>query len=407
MAFPLPDVPSIAVLPFVNMSEDPKQEFLCDGMTEAIITALSKVPRMFVIARNSTFTYKGKPIKVKQVSEELGVRYVLEGGIQRSGDRVRITVRLIDALTGRHLWAERYERDLKDLFALEDEIIIKILTGVRVKLEGGDVSRSEKYAEKYYRGKQGLDCYLKLMQAAGYSQRFNIENNNLARRMLEEAIATCPENPLAYVNLGWVYYFDCILGNTKSIPETVEKGIELAQKALAMDDSIASYGHGLLCRLYSLKREHDKAIAEGERAVALNPSGWNQLTNYGNSLTFAGRPEEAIPLLQKVIRLNPYGPAYMYNNLGRPLLLTGRYEEAVSAYRKAIQLGPDNFYAHAELAATYIMMGREKEARAEAAEVVRINPKFSLDYYLPAFKDQSSGEKIVNAWRKAGVELKK
>ena len=140
MAFPLPDVPSIAVLPFVNMSEDPKQEFLCDGMTEAIITALSKVPRLFVIARNSTFTYKGKPVKVKQVSEELGVRYVLEGSVQRSGDRVRITAQLIDALTGNHLWAERYDRDLKDIFALQDEITIKILTATQVKLTEGETS---------------------------------------------------------------------------------------------------------------------------------------------------------------------------------------------------------------------------------------------------------------------------
>jgi len=404
MAFPLPDEPSIAVLPFVNMSGDPKQEFLCDGITEEIITALSKVPRLFVIARTSTFTYKGKPVKIKQVSEELGVRYVMEGSVQRSAGRIRINVQLIDALTGRHLWAERYEGDLKDLFALQDEITIKILMGVQVKLEGGSPSSSAKYAEKYYRGKQGLDCYLKLRQATGYIQRFNIENNNLARRVLKEAIATCPENPLAYVHLGWVYYFDFILDNTKSPRETIEKGIELAQKALAMDDSIAAYAHGLLCRLYSLNREHDKAIAEGERAVALSPSGWSALTNYGNSLTFAGRPEEAIPLLQKVIRLNPFGPAYMYNNLGRPLLLTGRYDEAVSAYKKAIQLGPDNVYARAELAATYIMMGREEEARAEAAEVLRINPKFSLDYYLPGFKDRSSAEKVVNAWRKAGVK---
>ena len=138
MAFPLPDVPSIAVLPFVNMSGDPKQEFLCDGITEEIITALSKVPRLFVIARNSTFTYKGKPVKVKQVSEELGVRYVLEGSFQRSGDRVRITAQLIDALTGNHLWAERYDRDLKDIFAVQDEITMKILTAMQVKLTEGE-----------------------------------------------------------------------------------------------------------------------------------------------------------------------------------------------------------------------------------------------------------------------------
>jgi adenylate cyclase len=312
MAFPLPDEPSIAVLPFVNMSEDPKQEFLCDGMTEAIITALSKVPRMFVIARNSTFTYKGKPVKVKQVSEDLGVRYVLEGSLQRSGDRLRITAQLIDALTGNHLWAERYDRDLKDIFALQDEITIKILNGIRVKLTmGGEVSMSQKYAEKYYRGKQGLNCYLKLMEASGYLQRFNIQDDNVARRMIEEAIAMCPENPMGYIHLGWVYHNDYFLGNTKSPQETLGKGIELAQKALAMDDSLAR-PHGLLCALYTAKREYDKAIAEGERGAALNPGGTYELLNYAASLCYAGRPEEAIQSFQKAIRLNPFNPAGLY-----------------------------------------------------------------------------------------------
>jgi adenylate cyclase len=407
MAFPLPDVPSIAVLPFVNMSGDPKQEFFSDGMTEEIITALSKLPGLFVIARTSTSTYKGKPVKVKQVSEELGVRYVLEGSVQRSGDRVRITAQLIDALTGHHLWAERYDRDLKDIFALQDEITIKILRAIQVKLEGGDVSGFEKFAEKYYRGKQGLDCYLKATQAMGYMQRFNRADNNLARRMIEEAIAICPENPVDYIHLGYVYYFDLVLGNTKSPRETLEKGIEMAQKALAMNDSIPD-AHGLLSRLYSSKGEHDKAIAEGERAVALNPSGWGVLTNYGNSLTYAGRPEEAIPLLQKVIRLNPFGPAYIYSNLGRALGMTGRFEESVSAYKKAIQLAPDNIPYHAELVVTYSMMGREEKARAEAAEVLRINPKYSLDHFeqtvLRSYKDPSVRLKIINAMRKAGLK---
>src|SRR5512136_2221858 len=167
MAFPIPDKPSIAVLPFMNMSDDPKQEFFSDGITEEIITALSKVPNLFVISRNSTFTYKGKPIKVKQVSEELGVRYVVEGSVQRSADRVRIIAQLIDALSGHHLWAESYDRDLKDIFALQDEITIKVLGSTQVKLtEGGQVWKPE----KYYRGKQGLDCYLKLIEASGHYQ---------------------------------------------------------------------------------------------------------------------------------------------------------------------------------------------------------------------------------------------
>jgi adenylate cyclase len=219
---------------------------------------------------------------------------------------------LIDALTGNHLWAERYDRDLKDIFALEDEITIKILNGVRVKLTmGGEVSMSQKYAERYYRGKQGLDCYLKLMEASGHFQRFNIQDNSMARRMIEEAIAMCPENPMGYLYLGWVYHNDYFLGNTKSPRETLEKGIELAQKALAKDDSIAG-AHALLCALYTAKREHDKAIAEGERGVALNPGGTSELLNYAASLSYAGRPEEAIQLFQKAIRLNPFNPAGLY-----------------------------------------------------------------------------------------------
>jgi adenylate cyclase len=390
-------------MPFVNMSEDPKQEFLCDGMTEAIITALSKVPRMFVIARNSTFTYKGKPVKVKQVSEDLGVRYVLEGSLQRSGDRLRITAQLIDALTGNHLWAERYDRDLKDIFALQDEITIKILTGVHVKLAGGDVSRAERFAEKYYKGKQGLDCYLKLMEAESYYARWNIQDNNIARRIIEEAIAMCPENPMGYIHLGFVYHHDHALGNTKSPQETLEKGIELAQKALAMDESIAS-AHSLLCGLYRRMREYEKSIAEGERAVALDPGGAGVLTHYAVSLGAVGRPEESIPLFQKAIRLDPFSSPY--RSFGDALREAGRFEEAASALKKAIQLAPDDIRAHYYLAATYIMMGREKEARAEAAEVLRIDPKFSLDFLakiLP-YKDQSERDKVINALRKAGLK---
>jgi len=405
MAFPLPEEPSIAVLPFVNMSGDPKQEFLCDGMTDEIITALTKIPQLFVIARNSTFTYKEKPVKVKQVSEELGVRYVLEGSFQKSGDRVRIGVQLVDALTGNHLWAERYERDLKDIFALQDEITIKILTGVQSKLAltGGDVSSAEKLAEKYYRGKQGLDCYMKLIQCPRTIG--NIEENNLNRRLAEEAIAMCPDNPMGYSRLGLTCLMDYWLGNTKSPKEALGKGIELAQKAIALDDSIAR-PHALLGMLYTMTREYDKAIAEGERAVALNPGDTGILSSYAESLNYVGRQEEAIPILEKAIRLTPTGSAHLYRLLGMTLRNSGRFEEAVSTLKKAIQLAPDNIFSHLNLANTYSLMGREKEARDEAAEVLRINPKFSLDYYVKRlpFKDQSQTDKVANPLRKAGLK---
>jgi adenylate cyclase len=188
MAYQLPDQPSIAVLPFVNMSGDPKQEFFSDGITESIITALSKIPRLLVIARNSTFTYKGKPVKVKQVSEELGVRYVLEGSVQRSGDRVRIEAQLIDALSGHHVWAERYARDLKDLFAVQDEVTLKIVKAMQVKLTAGE----EAILIQKWNCSENLECYLKGLEASNYVSRQTIEGYNMARRKAEETLALCP-----------------------------------------------------------------------------------------------------------------------------------------------------------------------------------------------------------------------
>ncbi len=400
MEFPLPDEPSIAVLPIVNMSEDPKQEFFCDGMTEGIITALSKVPRLFVIARSSTFTYKGKPVKVKQVSEELGVRYVLEGSIQRSPDRIRINLQLIDALTGRHIWAEKYDRDLTDLFATQDEITMKILTAVRVKLTEGEITS---VYSKSFKGKHDLDCYLKLTEASGYLPRWNIENSNLARRMVEEAIAMCPENPGGYLLLGWVCFYDYWQGYTKSPRETLEKGIELAKKALATDDSIAN-GHALLCALYRMKGDLVKAIAEGERAVALGPSHAPALNNYANSLISLWRSEEAIPIYQKAIRLTPLGLHYLYDGFGRALRNTGRFEEAISAFKKAIQLAPDNLFYPVELAGTYVMMGREEEAIRLLQEAIRLNPNApfpTFGWLGTALRIAGRFEEAVSAFKKA------
>jgi adenylate cyclase len=243
------------------------------------------------------------------------------------------------------------------------------------------------------------------VEAYGYYSRWNIHDNNIARRMIEEAIAMCPENPAGYVNLGWIYHHDYWLGNTKSPRETLEKGIELVQKALAIDDSIAD-AHALLCAFYLAKREYDKAIAEGERAVTLNPGGTIPLVNHARSLTLVGRPEEAIPLFQKAIRLNPFSPSYLYREFGYSLRDAGKFEEAVSAFKKAIQLAPDDLGAHSALTVTYSLIGREKEARAEAAEVLRINPKFSVDSVAKtsSYKDQSQRDKVANELRKAGLK---
>ena len=228
---PLPDKPSIAVLPFVNMSDDPKQEFFSDGMTEEIITALSKTPKLFVIARNSTFTYKGKPVRVQQVGRELGVRYVLEGSVRKAGDEVRITAQLVDAKTENHLWAERYDRDLKDVFAVQDDISMKIITALQVKLTEGE------QAHLYAKRTDNIDAYLKCLEAREHLFRLNKDGNILARQRIEEAIALDPGYSNAYSLLGMTHILDIWFKWSKSPKESMVRAFEFAKKALALDES--------------------------------------------------------------------------------------------------------------------------------------------------------------------------
>jgi adenylate cyclase len=266
MELPLPEEPSIAVLPFVNMSGDPEQEYLSDGITEAIIMALSKVEKLFVIARNSTFTYKNKPVKVQQVAQDLGVQYVLEGSVQKSADRIRITAQLIDARKGHHLWAERYDRALKDLFALQDEITMKIITALEVKLTEGE------QALVAGSGTENLNAYLKILQARDLKRHQNVENNRKARRLAEEAIKLDPEYAQAYRWLSGTHLIDVWLGSTKSPQESLRTAMELAKKALSLDNSLGG-AHGLLGNIYIMRKEHEKGIREAERAVELEPNG--------------------------------------------------------------------------------------------------------------------------------------
>jgi adenylate cyclase len=246
---------------------------------------------------------------------------------------------------------------------------------------------------------------LKRLEANKYIRGHNIEDTRVARRIAEEMSEMCPGNPMTYVTLGFVHLMEYWMGIGKSRQESIEKGIEMAQKALAMDDSIAS-AHGLLGQLYSFKRDYDKAIAEGERAVAFDPGGSSANMYYGISLNWAGRSEEAILIFKKAIRLDPVGTTSIYLNFGAALAITGRFEEAVLAYKKSVQREPNNIIAHLGLATAYSMMGREKEARAEAVEVLRINPNFSLDNYVKMLpiKDQSKIDRTVDALRKAGLK---
>ena len=399
MAFPLPDKPSIAVLPFMNMSGDPELEHFSDGITEEIITALSKTPKLFVIARNSTFTYKGKPVRVKQVAEDLGVRYVLEGSVRKSADRLRITAQLIDALTGHHLWAERYDREPKDIFVLQDEITLKILNSLHVKLTGGEQDRV------YGKGTNNLEAYIKVLQGRDYFWRLNRESNIFAKKLFEEAIALDPKYPAPYWLLGMTHIMDTWFDWGQSKEDSLSRAIELAQKTISLND-LDSNGHGLLGAAYRLKGDHDKAIAEGKRAVELDPNSADAHVWLGIALNYADRAEEAIPLFEKAIRLNPFAHTWYFLHLGHSYRFLGRYDEAIAVYQKAIQLSPKNLIAHLGLTCAYSLSGRDKEASVHAAEVLRISPDFSLDRFaekLP-FKNQAEKERYINALRKAGLK---
>ena len=268
---PLPDKPSIAVLPFENMTGDPKQEYFTDGFTEEIITSLSKISSLFVISRNSSFTYKGKPVKLKKVSKELGVRYVLEGSIQKSGDRVRINAQLIDAISDQHLWAEHYDRDMKDIFALQDEIIFKILTALQVNLTHGEQARV------WAKGTKNLEAYLNLMQVREILFQGNVAGNARARQLIEETIALDPKYALAYMYMGSSHFQDFLYNmmalnkTTKSPKESLAQAIEWTQKALAMDDTLAE-AHARLGHLYLLSLRHEESIVEVDKAMAMDPN---------------------------------------------------------------------------------------------------------------------------------------
>jgi adenylate cyclase len=400
MAFPLPDKPSIAVLPFANMSGDSKEEYFSDGLTEQIITSLSKFERLFVIARNSTFVYKGKPVKIQKVAEDLGVRYVLEGSVQKSGNRLRITAQLIDAITGRHIWSENYDRELKDIFPLQDEITIKIMQAMRIKLTEGEQARH------WIKGRtNNLKAIEANYQGIGFMRRGTKQGNDTARQLFEEAIALDPKFVWPYVNLGWTHFWDARFGWSESPTKSIQRAFELAQKALAMDESI-DLAHGLLASIYLVMRQHDKAIAEAERAVALNPNGADAYMVLAGVVGCAGRWDESISRCKLSMRLNPFYDPVSYWLLGRAYFMTGQYDDSIATWKRLLQVNPDYLLAHVYLAACYSSLGREKEATASAKEVLRVNPKFNVESYAKAlpYKDKGDIEREVTALREAGLK---
>ena len=399
MTYPLPNKPSIAVLPFSNMTGDPTQDYFCDGLSEEIITALSKTPKLFVIARNSTFTYKVKSVKVQQVAEDLGVQYVLEGSLRKAGDQIRITSQLTDALSGHHLWAERYDRTVKDMFTIQDEITKNIIIALQVKLTEGEQARV------YAKGTENLGAYLKIMEANWLLQQSTKEQVIKARQLAEEAISLDSNYALAYSALGHYHIMDMWLGLSKSPKESIMRAIELYQKAITLDSSLAHARIRLGYIYAAMVRQHDKGIAEGEKALALAPNSADFVNMYAIILTYAGRWHEAIPLFREALRLNPKPPNNYYRHFAVVLRETGQYDEAVSLLKKAIKQEPDDIFSHLVLTSVYSYAGRQEEARAAAAEVLRIKPTFRIEQ-LPqgTHRDLAIVERENEALRNAGLK---
>jgi adenylate cyclase len=398
MAHPLPELPSIAVLPFDNMSGDPQQDHFSDGITEQIIASLSKVPYLFVIARHSTFTYKGKPVKVNQIAEELGVRYVLEGSVQRSNGQVRITVQLIDAIAGHHIWAEKYDRQIKDIFALQDDIAMKIMAEMQVKITSADMGR------RSFIKTTNIKAYEKILKGTEHLYRRTEGDILQVRKLAQEAIELDPEYGEAYLLLGWTHLEDIWFYRTKSRKKSLEAATQFAQKAISLSADEAAT-HRLLASIYMLRKEYEKAIAESQKSVDLAPNSAQANFIVGMVLRNAERYSEAIPFLEKAIRLNPITPVNYLNNLAWAHTYLAQYEIAVPLWNKAIKKNPDYLSAYTGLTAAYQLLGHEEKAKQCAAEVLRIKPKLSVELIGKRIvvKNEEDKKRILEALRKADI----
>jgi len=399
----LPEKPSIAVLPFNNLSGDSDQDYLADGITENIITALSKIPEMLVIARNSVFTYKDKPIKIQQVGQDLGVRFVLEGSIQKAEDQVRITGQLIDATTGHHLWADQYDRELEDLFAVQDEITMHIASALQVELTDG------KQAQVRHRSTNNLRAWSYAVKGYSLYERITKDDNAKARELFEKAVELDPDYAWAWAMIGFTYFIDTRYGWHRLREESEKMMIEYGQKAVKLDDSIPDV-YLLLASPHIWRKEHDEAIALAEKAIAIDPNSAESYAELGMYYRFAGRFEDSIRMTEKAIRLHPYYPDWYLYSLEYSYYYLGQYEKAIEFAKKHLKLienrgGTDTFWQHLILAQNYIRLGQDKDARYHAAEALKNNPEYTLKWEREGsmYKDPALIEQQIEDLRKAGL----
>ena len=401
---PLPDIPSIAVLPFANMSGDRDQEYFSDGITDDLITSLSRLPNLFVIARTSTFTYKGKAAKVQDIGRELGVAYVLEGSVRKADNQVRITAQLVDANSSDHLWAAHYDRPLKDIFSLQDEIVRKIVATLKLRLP------LEQWREVAGQHTDNLDAYDDYLRGVAYaSGPFGLslteEGNLKAAQMLEKAIQLDPNYADAYAELGANYWMGWASQWSKYDSTASDRAIKLEQQALALDDGNAR-AHAMLGRLYLYPRQFEKAVAEAERSIELAPNSAFNNWFLSATLSRSGRPAESIRFAEKAARLDPRNRDVYAFDIGIAYVVMGRYEEAIPFYNTNLMHYPNDLWAHYGLVIAYSELNRETEAQAQAAEILRISPHFSVEVAKARspMRDQALAARWLADLRKAGLK---
>ena len=392
--------PSIAVLAFNNMSGDPEQEYFSDGISEDIITDLSKLSELHVIARNSTFTYKGKPVDVKQVGRDLGVHYVLEGSVRKAGKRVRVTGQLIDVASGAHIWAERFDRDLTDIFAVQDELTREIISALKVKLTP---EKKDRLARKNTIDQEAYDLFLRGRERAWLNTRSgNIE----ARHLLGRAVTINPEFAAAHAFIGFTQVNDYVNGWAEVPERSLQTGLENARRAVQMDEA-EPQGHYALAVALFFHRETDRALAEARRSVALAPNFAQGHHTIARMLTFSGDAAGAINTIDAYMQLDPLYPDMALYFLAEARFALGQFEEAVTALKQRHGRNPNSATSYALLASCYGHLGRIAESQAAWAEVMRIAPDFSIERQrrtLP-YKNPDDFERRVEGMRKAGLPV--
>ena len=399
-AQPLPDDPSIAVLPFSNMSGDPEQEYFSDGLTEDIITDLSRISRLSVSARNSTFAYKGKAVDVKEVGKQLGVRFILEGSVRKSGNRVRITAQLIDTATGHHVWVERYDRELEDFFIVQDEITHSVVTALDVVLIEGEQARIWR---KSTRNVTAYDLFLRGRQT--WYSTWDRQGCAQGRRLYEEAIAADENFARAYVALAWILLNQYQYGWCSTPEDTLGKALELAERAISLDaDQI--YAYSVHSFYFLLKRQHARALKEAARISTMLPDIADLTAYLAYIQTFSGQPELGANNMEKAMRLSPLYPPWNLVILGIAQFLLNRKKEALQNLVYSLKGAPNSLMAHIWLAAVHTDLGNKAEAKAEKSLLLKSEPNLSVKPWakraLP-FKNTKDLQRVTKLLVKTGL----